>query len=100
MPAKWQLPRTGHWLVEHFLVYFVATSIICLVWRRPFVVGGLFMMSAALLEALQGLTPDRVPDLPTALSGAGGVSAAAILANLIIRARLWADLMTRRSLWN
>jgi hypothetical protein len=39
---------------------------------------------ALLLEALQGLTPDRVPDLPTALFGAAGVASAALLAHLAL----------------
>ena len=38
-----------------------------------------------LLEALQWLTPDRVPDLPTALSGAAG----AALASLGIGMTIW-----------
>ena len=42
------------------------------------------MAFAGMLEALQGLTPDRVP---TALSGAGGVLAAALLAKLLIEAK-------------
>jgi hypothetical protein len=46
--------------------------------------GGSLMVSAALREALQGLTPDRVPDLPTALSGAAG---ALLLAKLVMEAR-------------
>jgi hypothetical protein len=87
MPGKWQMLRTGHWQAEHFLAYFTATSIVCLAWGRPFVMAGLLMLFAALLEVLQGLTPDRVPDLPTALSGAGGVLAAALLAEFIIRVR-------------
>jgi pyridoxal/pyridoxine/pyridoxamine kinase len=33
------------------------------------------------------LTPDRVPDLPTALSGVGDVLAAALLAKLLIKAK-------------
>jgi hypothetical protein len=41
---------------------------------------------SAMIEALQGLTPDRVPDLPTALSAAGGALTAGALAKLII---LW-----------
>ena len=39
------------------------------------------MAFAGLLEALQGLTPDRVPDLPTAFSGAAGVLSAALVAS-------------------
>lgn len=87
MPANLQI-RTGlHWLVEHFLVYFVATSIFCLAWPRPFIVAGVVMAFAALLEALQGLTPDRTPDLPTALSAAAGALTAGVLAKLVILVR-------------
>jgi VanZ family protein len=85
IPAQWQL-RTGlHWQLEHFLVYFVATSIFCITSSRPFVVAASLMLFAGLLEALQGLTPDRVPDLPTALSGAAGTLAAALIAWLGFR---------------
>ena len=57
--------RTGlHWQAEHFLVYFLATSIFCLAWPRPFIVAGVMIAVSALLEALQGPTPDRTPDLP------------------------------------
>lgn len=87
IPEQWQL-RTGlHWLTEHFLVYFAAASILCLVWPRPMVVAGVLMVLAGLLEALQGLTADRIPDLATALSGAAGVAAAALLADLVISLR-------------
>ena len=87
VPVDWQL-RTGlHWLTEHFLIYFAATTIICLAWPRPFVVAGVLMVLAGLLEALQGLTADRIPDLPTAFSGAAGVAAAALLADLVISLR-------------
>ena len=86
-PVDWQL-RTGlHWLVEHFLIYFAATAIICVAWPRPSYVAAVLMVLAALLEALQGLTADRIPDLPTAVSGAVGVLAAAILAQLVISLR-------------
>ena len=38
-PANWQ-PRTGlGWQVEHFLGYFAITSLVCLAWPRPIVVG-------------------------------------------------------------
>jgi hypothetical protein len=85
--ASMQL-RTGlHWQVEHFLVYFVATSIFCLAGPRPFIVAGVMMAFSALLEGLQGLTPDRTPDLPTALSAAAGALSAGVLAKLIIMAR-------------
>jgi hypothetical protein len=43
------------------------------------------MLFAGLLEALQGVTLDRTPDLLSALSGAGGVLTAALLAWVVIR---------------
>ena len=45
------------------------------------------MAAAPLLEALQGLTPDRHPDFLAAFYGAGGALAAALLAELFIRVR-------------
>ena len=87
IPANMQI-RTGlHWQVEHFLVYFAATAIFCLAWPRPFIVAGVMMAFAALLEALQGLTPDRTPDLPTALSRRGRGVNRGVLAWLVILAR-------------
>jgi VanZ family protein len=87
IPATMQL-RTGlHWQVEHFLVYFAATAIFCLAWPRPFIVAGAMVAFATLLEALQGLTPDRTPDLATALAAAAGALTAAVLAWLVIRLR-------------
>jgi VanZ family protein len=87
IPANMQI-RTGlHWQVEHFLVYFAATTIVCLAWPRPFIVAGMMVAFSALLEALQGLTPDRTPDLPTALSAAAGALTAGVLAKLVILAR-------------
>ena len=47
------------------------------------------MVFAMLLEWLQGLTPDRTPNLQAAFYGAGGVLAAALLAELFIRAWRW-----------
>ena len=87
LPAQLERLRTGHWDIEHFLAYFAATSIVCLGWRRPFVVAGSLMAAAAILEALQGLTPNHMPELLSALSGAGGALAAALLATFIIRVR-------------
>ncbi len=85
VPVAWQIRLGLHWLTEHFLAYFAATSIICLAWPRPFVVAGALMALAALMEGLQGLTVDRIPDLPTALSGAAGALAAALLAEAVVR---------------
>jgi hypothetical protein len=79
VPVAWQL-RTGlHWLIEHFLAYFAVTIIFSLALQRPFIVAGLVMVLARLMEALQGLSPDRIPYLPTALSGGPGH----------LQARLW-----------
>jgi hypothetical protein len=86
VPANMQI-RTGlHWLVEHFLAYVGAAFILCLAWPRPLIVAGVLMAVSALLEILQSLTPDRVPDLPTALSGAGG-ALTGLVAKLMLRVR-------------
>ena len=84
LPAKWQQLRTGHWAVEHFLAYFAAASIVCLGWQHPFVVAGMLILLAAVLEVLQNLQPNHPPNLLAALSGAGGALAAALLASFII----------------
>jgi hypothetical protein len=84
VPVAWQV-RTGlHWLTEHFLAYFAVTIVLCLAWQRPAIVAAGLMAFAAGMEALQGLTSDRIPDLPTAFCGAAGVVAGALLAPLLI----------------
>jgi hypothetical protein len=88
-PSQLGAPHGARWQIEHFLGYFAVTSIVCLAWPRPFVVGGVLMAGAALLEGVQGLTPDRVPNLQAAFLSAGGVLAAAVLAELLVRARRW-----------
>jgi VanZ family protein len=86
-PAKWQ-PRSGlGWEIDHFLGYFVITSLVCFAWPRPFLVGVGLMAGGALLEGLQALTPDRSSNLLAALYGACGALAAALLAELFIRVR-------------
>ena len=86
-PANWA-PRTAlGWQIDHFLGYFAITSLACIAWPRPFVVGGALMAMAALLEGLQALTPDRSSNLFAAFCGASGALAAALLAELFIRAR-------------
>ena len=60
LPPEWERFRTGHPFIEHFLAYFVAASVLCFGWRRPFVVAGCPIVAAALLEALQSLTPTRL----------------------------------------
>ena len=88
-PAKWA-PRTElGWQFDHFIGYFGITLFVCLAWPRPFVVGGVIMAVAALLEALQALTPDRSANLEAALLGAAGALAAALVAELFIRAWKW-----------
>ncbi|HEY8275631.1 MAG TPA: hypothetical protein VIG52_01390 [Methyloceanibacter sp.] len=87
MPAGWQIRLGLHWLVEHFLAYFAVTTIFCLVWPRPMQVAAMLLPLAVLLEAAQGLTPDRTPDPATALSAATGVSLAALLADLVLMLR-------------
>jgi hypothetical protein len=93
VPAQWEL-RTGlHWLVEHFIVYFAVTAVVCIVWPRPFLVGASLMILAGVLEALQGLTVDRTPDLLTGLSGGAGVLSASVAVWFFIRrwkiAKFW-----------
>ncbi|MGV1015555.1 MAG: hypothetical protein ACOYB4_11350 [Methyloceanibacter sp.] len=87
MPADWQIRLGLHWLIEHFLIFFVATLILSFAWGRPMVVAAVLLPLSPLLEALQWLTPDRQPDLATAISGAAGVSLAALLADLILAMR-------------
>ena len=85
-PAKWA-PRTElGWQFDHFIGYFGITLFFCFAWPRPFVVGGIVMAVAALLESLQALTPDRSGNLEAALWGAGGALAAGVVAELFIRA--------------
>jgi hypothetical protein len=54
-PANWT-PRTAlGWQIDHFLGYFVITLVVCYASPRPFVVGGVLMAAAALLEIPQSL---------------------------------------------
>jgi VanZ family protein len=88
-PEKWA-PRTHlGWQFDHFIGYFAITLFFCFAWPRPFMVGGVFAGVAALLEGLQALTPDRSAYLPAVFYGAGGAQAAALIAELFIRARRW-----------
>jgi VanZ family protein len=88
-PEKWA-PRTHlGWQFDHFIGYFGITLFVCVAWPRPFVVGGILAAVAVLLEGLQTFTPDRLPYLPAALYGAGGALAAALIAELLIRAWRW-----------
>ncbi len=88
-PAKYT-PRSGlGWQIDHFVGYFVFTAVVCVAWPRPLVVGAALVIFAALLEALQALPPDRSSNLMAAVDSAGGVLAAALLAELFIRVRRW-----------
>jgi hypothetical protein len=80
VPVAWQV-RAG--LTEHFLAYFAVTIVFRIALQRPLAVAGVAMIFAALMELLQGLTADRVPDLLTALSGAAGPLAGAVMATLL-----------------
>jgi len=88
-PANWT-PRTAlGWQIDHFLGYFAITLFVCCAWPRPFVAGGVLMAAAALLEGLQAFSPGRSANLVAALCSAGGVLAAALVAELFIRAWKW-----------
>jgi hypothetical protein len=79
-PARWQV-RTGMgWQFDHMIGYFGFAVLFSLTWRRPFVVGGILMACAMVLEALQALTPDRCCDLRAAFYGVGGALAGAVFA--------------------
>jgi VanZ family protein len=85
-PEKWA-PRTHlGWQFDHIIGYFGITLFFCFAWPRPFVVGGVFMVVAALLEGLQAFTPDRTAYLPAAFYGACGALAAAVVADFFIQA--------------
>ena len=88
-PAEWT-PRTAlGWQIDHFLGYFAITLLVCFAWPRPLLVGGVLVVAAFLLEGLQAFTPDRSANLVAALCSAGGVLAAALVAELFIRAWRW-----------
>ena len=73
LPPRVEEMRTGYWAVEHFLAYFVATFIIFMGWRRPLAVAGILVLLGLLLEALQCLKPDHIPNIFAALSSVAGV---------------------------
>ena len=88
-PANWT-PRTAlGWQIDHFLGYFAITLFVCYAWPRPFVVGGVLMGAAALLEGLQAFSPGRSANFIAAFCSAGGVLAAALIAELFLRAWRW-----------
>lgn len=82
LPEDW-VPRTGlGWEDDHFLMYFATTTVLCIASRKPLIVAVSLMVCAGLLEAMQGLTPDRIPDFRSALAGTAGVISAAALVAL------------------
>jgi hypothetical protein len=88
-PGNWA-PRTGvGFQLDHFLGYFGLTSLVCLAWPRPVIVGGALMAGGALLEGLQVFTPNHHADLVAASCGAAGALAAVLLAKLFIRLQDW-----------
>jgi hypothetical protein len=64
-PAKWQLRPLIGWKTEHFLTYFFVCLGASVAWSRQLLVCVISVVAAFMLEALQGLTLDRIPDLPT-----------------------------------
>ena len=88
-PGGWQ-PRSGlGWGFDHFFGWFVITAVCCVAWPRPPVVGVALMVFSALLEGLQAFTPDRSANALAALAGSSGALVAALLTELLIRARRW-----------
>jgi hypothetical protein len=87
VPAAWQVRLGLHWLLEHFLAYFVVTLVFSVATRRPLTVAGVLLPVAVILETLQALTADRVADAVTALFAASGVASAALLADLAMALR-------------
>jgi VanZ family protein len=96
-PANWT-PRSGlGWQIDHFVGYFVLALLVCFAWPRPLLVGGVLVTFAGLVELLQIIPTDRSSNIIAALYSACGVVAAALLAELFIRAQRrfqsskWAD---------
>ena len=84
LPTKWEQLRTGHWALEHFLTYFAAVFIVTLGWGHPWAVAAVFVVAAALLEALQSLIPNHSANLLAVLSGLGGTLVAVLLAKFVV----------------
>ena len=83
-PADWQIRLGLHWLVEHFLAFFVATVLACVAYPKPIRVAAVLLPIAVGLEVAQGLTPDRTPDIATALMAAAAVALAALLTDAFL----------------
>jgi hypothetical protein len=76
------------WKTEHFLGFMIVTFLACLAWSRPITVCAAMMSLAGILETLQGLTPDRIPDFATAFSGTSGAFCAAAAVEAYRRMRV------------
>lgn len=88
-PASWS-PRSGlGWQFDHFIGYFVITSVICIAWARPILVGAVVIVIAILLEGFQAFTPDRSANILAAFFGASGALVAALVAEIATRAWKW-----------
>ena len=85
-PAKLIFRSGLGWEIDHFVGFFAFTWMVCLVWPRTLVVGGVITTFAVLLEGLQAFTPDRSPDLYSAFISAAGVLSVALNAHLFIQA--------------
>jgi hypothetical protein len=87
MPGSW-VPRTGlGYKFEHFSAYFVTAIVLSVASRRPCVVAGSLVVVAAILEALQTLTPDRSADLTAPLAAMAGAICGVTLVMLSMRAK-------------
>ncbi len=60
------------------LTYFGATALFCPAQPRRWLIALSLALASGLLELMQGLSPGRVPDLSSALIGAGSAIAAAL----------------------
>jgi hypothetical protein len=78
-PANWQIRLGLRWLLEHFLVFFALTVLACIAYPQPMRVAAVLLPFAVGIEAAQALTPDRTPDIATALVSAASVASAALL---------------------
>ena len=96
-PADW-VPRINlGFELDHFLAFFLVTSLAFLAWPRPVLVGGALIILGPLLEALQLLTPDRSANVLGGIYSALGALVAAVLAELVIRRRRWAALKDQKA---
>src|SRR5256885_16660330 len=79
-PANWQLRPMLGWKTEHFLGFLIVTFIACVAWPRPLIVGLALMTTAGMLQAVQGVKPYRIPELPSVIRVAWGELFASVAA--------------------